>query len=135
MIPEQYKNETDYRKIPREYLSSQIPQGRGMVKWAPFATLPEQFERIHEYILDQDKIQRPTLSDDQLSELNLKMHQALHDETPVLMEYYMDGAIHSIEIYILDIDMLNMSLKGRNYFSNESLTLSLFDITHIELLN
>ncbi|MEJ7422961.1 YolD-like family protein, partial [Staphylococcus haemolyticus] len=65
MIPDKYKDETDYRKIPREYLDSQIPQGRGMVKWAPFATLPEQFERIHEYILDQDKIQRPTLSEDQ----------------------------------------------------------------------
>ncbi|WP_206168815.1 hypothetical protein, partial [Staphylococcus petrasii] len=36
MIPEQYKNETDYRKIPREYLDPNIPQGRGMVKWAPF---------------------------------------------------------------------------------------------------
>ena len=80
MIPDKYKDETDYRKIPREYLDSQIPQGRGMVKWAPFATLPEQFERIHEYILDQDKIQRPTLSEDQLNELNCKMHQALHDE-------------------------------------------------------
>lgn len=32
--PDQYKNETDYRKISREYLDKDIPQGRGMVKWA-----------------------------------------------------------------------------------------------------
>lgn len=36
MIPEEYKNETDYRKIPRKYLNPRIPQGVGIVKWAPF---------------------------------------------------------------------------------------------------
>lgn len=34
--PDEYKYETDYRKIPRQYLDANIPQGRGMVKWAPF---------------------------------------------------------------------------------------------------
>lgn len=36
MIPDQYKHETDYRNIPREYLDANIPQGRGMIKWAAF---------------------------------------------------------------------------------------------------
>lgn len=31
-VPDEYKYETDYRKIPREYLNSHIPEGRGMVK-------------------------------------------------------------------------------------------------------
>ena len=70
MIPKEYQDETDYRKIPREFLNPNIPQGRGMVKWAPFATLPEQFESIQQYIIDQNKIDRPLLSDDQLNELN-----------------------------------------------------------------
>ncbi|MEC5417099.1 YolD-like family protein, partial [Staphylococcus hominis] len=47
MIPDQYKHETDYRNIPREYLDTNIPQGRGMIKWAPFAVMPEQYERIN----------------------------------------------------------------------------------------
>ncbi|WP_274540985.1 hypothetical protein [Staphylococcus felis] len=34
MLPKAYANETDYRKIPREYLNSNIPQGRGIVKWS-----------------------------------------------------------------------------------------------------
>lgn len=33
---EKYKKETDYRKIPRELLNPNIPNGRGIVKWAPF---------------------------------------------------------------------------------------------------
>lgn len=36
MIPKQYKNETDYRKISREYLDTNIPKGRDSVKWQPF---------------------------------------------------------------------------------------------------
>lgn len=36
MIPKKYEIETDYRKIPREYLNKNIPQGRGMIKWRPF---------------------------------------------------------------------------------------------------
>ncbi len=43
-----------------------IPMGRGMIKWAPFATLPKQFETIEQYIIDQNKITRPVLSDDQI---------------------------------------------------------------------
>ncbi|SUM02562.1 Uncharacterised protein [Staphylococcus devriesei] len=34
--PDEYKYETDYRKIPREYLNPNIPEGRRNVKWSPF---------------------------------------------------------------------------------------------------
>ncbi|MCD0603241.1 YolD-like family protein, partial [Staphylococcus aureus] len=47
-----YEEETDYRNVPRELLDNNIPMGRGMIKWAPFATLPEQFETIQQYIID-----------------------------------------------------------------------------------
>ncbi|HAY1729036.1 TPA: YolD-like family protein, partial [Staphylococcus aureus] len=30
--PDEYKYETDYRKIPRKYLNPKIPQGRGKIK-------------------------------------------------------------------------------------------------------
>ncbi len=68
--PDEYKYETDYRKIPREYLNPRIPQGRGMVKWQAFKTLPEQYEQLEQYIQDQNKIDKPSLSDDQLNDLN-----------------------------------------------------------------
>lgn len=35
-LPTAYQSETDYRKIPRQYLNTRIPRGRGIVKWAPF---------------------------------------------------------------------------------------------------
>ncbi|MDU4474686.1 MAG: YolD-like family protein [Staphylococcus epidermidis] len=66
-------NEMDYRNIPRDMLDKNIPTGRGMVKWAPFATLPEQFETIYQYMIDQNKVSRPVLSDDQLSSINYEI--------------------------------------------------------------
>ena len=42
MMPDKYKNETDYRKIPCEYLNPRIPQGRGMVKGQLFKTMPNR---------------------------------------------------------------------------------------------
>lgn len=46
MLPENYANETDYRKIPRKYLNPNTRQGRGMKKWLPMATTPEQYEQL-----------------------------------------------------------------------------------------
>ncbi|UIF45203.1 YolD-like family protein, partial [Staphylococcus aureus] len=48
-----YEEETDYRNVPRELLDNNIPMGRGMIKWAPFATLPIRNDStIH---IDQNK--------------------------------------------------------------------------------
>ncbi|WP_204180529.1 YolD-like family protein [Staphylococcus sp. GDY8P95P] len=70
MMPNKYKNETDYLKIPREYLNPRIPKGRGMVKWQAFKSMPEQYERLEQYMNDQNKIDKPTLNDHQLADLN-----------------------------------------------------------------
>ncbi|WP_436855719.1 YolD-like family protein [Staphylococcus caeli] len=124
-------NETDYRKIPRDQLNPNIPQGRGMVKWAPFATLPEQFEAIQQYLIDQNKIDRPILSDDQLNELNIQLHQALHTNTFVHIEYYNAGWLEQITLKIKNIDMLQMYLEGYSKQNTNIVKLSLLDITRI----
>ncbi|KRG08822.1 YolD-like family protein [Staphylococcus sp. NAM3COL9] len=131
MIPEKYQNENDYRNIPREFLNANIPQGRGMVKWAPFATLPEQFETIQKYLVDQNKIDRPILSDDQLNELNLQLHQALHTDSYIHIEYYQAGWLETIHIKIKNIDITHMFLEGYPIHTQETIKLSLFDITRI----
>ncbi|WP_426428364.1 YolD-like family protein [Staphylococcus equorum] len=131
MIPKKYQNENDYRNIPREFLNANIPQGRGMVKWAPFATLPEQFETIQQYLVDQNKIDRPILSDDQLNDLNLQLHQALHTGSYIHIEYYKAGWLETTHIKIKNIDMTHMFLEGYLIHTQEITKLSLFDITRI----
>ena len=104
---------------------------RDRVKWAPFATLPEQFEAIQQHIVDQNKIDRPILSDDQLNELNSQLHYALHKNTLIHIEYYQDGWLEHTILKIKNIDMVHMTLKGHACHNNEIVKLSLFDIMQI----
>lgn len=131
MIKGLNNNQLDYRNIPRNQLNRNIPKGRGMVKWAPFATLPEQFETIHQYIIDQNKVDRPVLSDDQLSDLNFRLHQSLQLNQPVVVQYYDDGYFKSIELNIERIDAITFEVEGYPSHSSDKFKLSLLDIVRI----
>lgn len=110
-MPEPYKYETDYRKIPREYLNPKIPQGRGNVKCQPFATMPEQYARIEQYMLDQNKIERPSLSDDQLRTLNEKLIDKMFNNPYIELSYFEDGYIKEVSGYVHKVDVHNSELQ------------------------
>ncbi len=129
-----YEEETDYRNVPRELLDNNIPMGRGMIKWAPFATLPEQFETIKQYIIDQNKITRPVLSDDQLAELNIRLHEALQYAQPVEVKFYNNGFVDSVRLTIYRIDAINYEIDGYVYNQQQRQKISIFDILDIVLL-
>ncbi|HCY8887188.1 TPA: YolD-like family protein [Staphylococcus aureus] len=129
-----YEEETDYRNVPRELLDNNIPMGRGMIKWAPFATLPEQFETIQQYIIDQNKITRPVLSDDQLAELNIRLHEALQYAQPVEVKFYNNGIVDSVRLTIYRIDAINYEIDGYVYNQQQRQKISIFDILDIVLL-
>lgn len=130
-----YEEETDYRNVPRELLDNNIPMGRGMIKWAPFATLPEQFETIQQYIIDQNKITRPVLSDDQLAELNIRLHEALQYAQPVEVKFYNNGFVDSVRLTIYRIDAINYEIDGYVYNQQQRQKISIFDILDIVLLH
>ncbi|PZH09831.1 YolD-like family protein [Staphylococcus aureus] len=129
-----YEEETDYRNVPRELLDNNIPMGRGMIKWAPFATLPEQFETIQQYIIDQNKITRPVLSDVQLAELNIRLHEALQYAQPVEVKFYNNGFVDSVRLTIYRIDAINYEIDGYVYNQQQRQKISIFDILDIVLL-
>ncbi|HEE1522577.1 TPA: YolD-like family protein [Staphylococcus aureus] len=129
-----YEEETDYRNVPRELLDNNIPMGRGMIKWAPFATLPEQFETIQQYIIDQNKITRPVLSDDQLAELNIRLHEALQYAQPVEVKFYNNGFVDSVRLTIYRIDAINYEIDCYVYNQQQRQKISIFDILDIVLL-
>ncbi|HBP3096290.1 TPA: YolD-like family protein [Staphylococcus aureus] len=129
-----YEEETDYRNVPRELLDNNIPMGRGMIKWAPFATLPEQFETIQQYIIDQNKITRPVLSDDQLAELNIRLHEALQYAQPVEVKFYNNGFVDSVRLTIYRIDAINYEIDGYVYNQQQRQKISIFNILDIVLL-
>lgn len=129
-MPEPYCYETDYRKIPREYLNPNIPQGRGIVKWAAFKTLPEQYERLEQYIKDQDKIDKPTLSDHQMSELNDTLMMKMFHDPQAEVSYFENGYIKKVDGFVHKVDTHNQVLQM--YIDEGLFTLKLSEIVEIK---
>lgn len=131
-IPEPYCYETDYRKIPREYLNPRIPQGRTNVKWQPFKTLPEQYEQLEQYLQDQNKIDMPMLSDEQVQILNDKLNMKMHDNSQANVEYYSDGYIYSIKGFIKKIDVIESTLTITNDKGYDAKKIPLLSIINLD---
>ncbi|MEK4841800.1 YolD-like family protein [Staphylococcus sp. FSL W8-0271] len=130
MIPEKYANETDYRKIHREYLNPNIPQNRGMKKWLPMATIPEQYERLEQYIQDQNKIEKPLLSEDQIENINDTLASKVIDNTLAKIQYFANGYIKSVQGIIHKVDTLDSVLYI--YTDDVLMPVKLTDIYNIE---
>lgn len=67
----------DYREMDVSELDSNIPQGRGMIKWAPFATMPEQYEAADRMIERQAHVPEPSLNNNQLQELEVTLRNSI----------------------------------------------------------
>ena len=104
-VPDEYKCTSDYREIPREYLNSRIPEGRGIVKWQAFKTMPEQYEQLEQYIQDQNKIDKPILDDDQLNELNNTLIFKMYNDPSIELRYFENGYIKNKVGYIHKVDV------------------------------
>ncbi|HDL0574816.1 YolD-like family protein [Staphylococcus aureus] len=109
-LPELYKYETDYRKIPREYLNSNIPTGRSKIKWTPFKTVSDQYKLLDEYIEDQNKVEMPLLSEDQLQILNETVYYNSVNNILTELSYWENGYINSIQCYINKVDVLDCAM-------------------------
>ena len=124
----------DYRTMSLAELNSNIPRGRGMIKWAPFATMPEQFENVAKMVDAQTKIERPELSDDRIEEMNRVLNYALKDKRPVRIEYYYDGRRYFIQLKVVRVDTWSMILIGEKQ-SQDSAQDSLVFIPFLDILN
>ncbi|MGI2282566.1 YolD-like family protein [Staphylococcus cohnii] len=131
-LPEPYCYEHDYRKIPREYLNPHIPQGRGMVKWQAFKTLPEQYEQLEQYIQDQNKIDMPILSDEQVQILNDKLNMKIEHNAQVNVTYWKNGYTFSIQGYIKKVDILESTLTITNDKGHDAKKISLLSIINLD---
>lgn len=110
-MPDEYKYEEDYRNIPREHLNPRIPSGRGIVKWNAFKTLPQQYEMINQYMEDQNKIEMPLLSQEQLEEINDKVNYKIKNTVLAEISYWENGYVYSIQCFIKNFDEVNRVMK------------------------
>lgn len=83
-------------------VNSNIPQGRGMIKWMPFATMPEQFENVSNLIEAQLHVPKPNLTVELQQELELKLRKLIGCN--VILRYWSDSYEFQVECIIEDVD-------------------------------
>ena len=64
---------------------------RGMKKWRPFATLPEQYIGLQEIINKEVEVTQPVLTEEQMEQINFTLIEALHTNKQVYLTYYKQG--------------------------------------------
>ncbi|PGM06386.1 YolD-like family protein [Bacillus thuringiensis] len=84
--------------------NANMPKGRGMIKWAPFAALTPQFDGIREIIKEQHKVTRPILTTEERERIENMLVCSLLSEEEILITYYEDGFLLSSYMTVVDID-------------------------------
>lgn len=79
-----------------------IPKGRGMIKWAPFATMPEQYENVDRLKVEQAHVPKPNLAVELQQELELKLRELV--EQNVILRYWQSGYEYQVECVIESMD-------------------------------
>lgn len=86
---------------------------RGMKKWAPFNALESQQDEVHKIIQEKQRVPFPTLSDEQIEEINYFL--STYDNEECIIQFYYDGFIKIIQGTIIKIDINNKFIKTLNH--------------------
>ena len=92
-----------------------IPQGRGMIKWAPFATMPEQFENVSRMKVEQAHVPKPALTIELQQELELNLRECIGKN--VILRYWQDGYEYQVECVIETVDDWSRLITVRKEYS------------------
>lgn len=95
---------------------TRIPRGRGIEKWAPFASMPEQFEGLHKLIQEKTKVSKPILDSQKYEVINQVINRAVQTKEEVDIWYYKDGFIIYKIVSIYKFDAINNILVVMDAF-------------------
>lgn len=80
-------------------------KGRGMVKWQPFASMPEQFAGIREIMSELNKVPKPMLTQDTKERIERALIDSAQKQEDILISFYRDGFISNMYITVIRIDL------------------------------
>ncbi|MEC3575763.1 YolD-like family protein, partial [Bacillus thuringiensis] len=99
-----------------EYNGFPVVRGRGMVKWNPFASIPEQYEEIHRMFEEQYKVPKPFLTQDTMERIERALMQSFHEEEEIHTSYYRDGMVQDMYINVLHIEPMTKTIYCTDAF-------------------
>ncbi|QDQ07727.1 YolD-like family protein [Bacillus sp. BD59S] len=95
-------------------------KGRGMVKWRPFASLPEQYIGINEMLNDLNKVSKPIVSEDMREQIERGLLYSMQNKQEILISYYRDGIVHHMYINVSHIDPMTKTVYCTDAFGLET---------------
>ena len=97
---------------------------RGIKKWAPYRSLPEQAPSLEKVYDDNKVMEKPIMSDEVKEEIN-EILQNYHGQE-LLIKYYRGQRIYSLTSLIKKIDVQNqrLLLEGKNVLFSELISIS-----------
>ncbi len=96
--------------------NANMPKGRKMIKWTPFAALTSQFDGIREMIKEQNKVTRPILTPEEKERIENMLLCSLVSEEEIMITYYEDGYLLSSYMTVVDIDPSNSAVVCTDAF-------------------
>ncbi|AFU18052.1 YolD-like protein (plasmid) [Bacillus thuringiensis MC28] len=99
--------------------NANMPKGRKMVKWTPFAALTSQFDVIREMIKEQNKVTRPILTTEEKERIENMLLCSLVSEEEIMITYYEDGYLLSGYMTVIGIDQQNSAVICTDAFYNK----------------
>lgn len=81
---------------------------RGMKKWAPYKSLPEQEKYLRKLKEDQEKVSRPVMSSDEAEEINEILVNYSGEE--IIITYWRNEKINTISSVFKKIDVDNKKI-------------------------
>ncbi|PEC22648.1 YolD-like family protein [Bacillus cereus] len=111
--------------------NANMPKGRGMVKWTPFAAMQEQFAGIREIIKEKNTVTRPNLTSEEKELIENMLLCSLLSEEEILITYYEDGYLLNSYMTVVDIDPLNSAVICTDAFYNK-MTLQFSNIIDVK---
>lgn len=99
--------------------NANMPKGRGMVKFTPFAALTPQFDGIREIIKEQNKVTRPILTTEEKERIEKMLVCYLSSKEEIMLTYYEDGYILSNYMTVTNIDPSNSTVICTDAFYNK----------------
>ena len=95
----------------------QNKKDRGMIKWRPFASLPEHMELIEEKNKKREVVKRVRLSNDKLAEIDEIVKKSIENSTNLVLILYQNEKQIKKEGIVLGFDFENklllLNVNGR----------------------
>ena len=87
---------------------------RGMIKWLPFNSIINGKEVVNSIEKEKEKIIKPTLSEEQIQNIEELILESMINEVPLTFKIYKGGFIKEINGTVINID----SIKEKIFLSD-----------------